>query len=64
MSYKGVQQVVRYGLGATLKVTRPVHIKPETGATEEFKHSPFHSSFLCLYFYQPAHSPQLKPTNT
>ncbi len=37
MSYKGVHQVVRYGLKAKLKVPRPVHVKQEAGATEEFK---------------------------
>ena len=37
MSYQGVHQVVRYRLKAKLKVPRPVHVKQEAGAKEEFK---------------------------
>ena len=37
MSYTGVHQLVRYRLGAKLKVPRPVHLKQETDAVEEFK---------------------------
>lgn len=37
MSYTGVHQAVRYRLKGKLKVPRPVHIKQEPGAVEEFK---------------------------
>ena len=37
MSYTGVHQLVRYRLKAKLKVPRPVHIKQEEGAAENFK---------------------------
>ena len=37
MSYTGVHQLVRYRLKAKLKVPRPVHIKQEEGAVEDFK---------------------------
>ena len=37
MSYSSVHQLVRYRLGAKLKVPRPVHLKQKTGAVEEFK---------------------------
>ena len=37
MSYTGVHQLVRYRLKAKLKVPRPVHIKQEQGAAEDFK---------------------------
>lgn len=37
MSYTGVHQLVRYKLKAKLKVPRPVHIKQEAGAVEDFK---------------------------
>ena len=37
MSYTGVHQLVRYRLKAKLKVPRPVHIKQEPGAVEDFK---------------------------
>lgn len=37
MSYTGVHQIVRYRLGAKLKVPRPTHAKQKTGAVENFK---------------------------
>ncbi len=37
MSYTGVHQLVHYRLKAKLKVPRPVHIKQEKGAVEDFK---------------------------
>lgn len=37
MSYTGVHQLVRYRLKAKLKVPRPVHLKQEPGAVEDFK---------------------------
>ena len=37
MSYTAVHQLVRYRLGAKLKVPRPVHLKQENDAVEEFK---------------------------
>ena len=37
MSYTGVHQLVRYRLGAKLKVPRPVHVKQKSGAVEDFK---------------------------
>ena len=40
MSYQEVHQVVRYRLKAKLKVPRPVHVKQEAGAREEFKKKP------------------------
>jgi transposase len=37
MSYTGVHQIVRYHLGAKLKVPRPTHAKQKPGAVESFK---------------------------
>jgi putative transposase len=37
MSYSGVHKLIRYRLGAKLKVPRPVHLKQKQGAVEEFK---------------------------
>lgn len=37
VQYKTVHQLVRYRLKAKLKVPRPVHIKQEKGAVQEFK---------------------------
>ncbi len=37
MSYTGVHQLVRYKLKAKLKVPRPVHVKQEPGAADNFK---------------------------
>lgn len=37
MSYTGVHQAVRYRLKGKLKVPRPVQIKQEARAVEEFK---------------------------
>lgn len=37
MSYTGVHQLVRYKLKAKLKVPRPVHVKQELGAADNFK---------------------------
>ena len=37
MSYTGVHQLVRYRWKAKLKVPRPVHVKQEEGAAENFK---------------------------
>lgn len=36
MSYTGVHQLVRYKLKAKLKVPRPVHVKQEPGAADNF----------------------------
>ena len=36
-SYRGIHQIVRYQLKAKLKVPRPVHVKQDIGAVEEFK---------------------------
>jgi len=37
MSYSGVHHLVRYRLKAKLKVPRPVHVKQEKGAVDNFK---------------------------
>ena len=37
MRYTGVHQIVRYQLGAKLKVPRPTHSKQKPGAVESFK---------------------------
>ncbi len=37
MSYSGVHQIVRYRMGAKLKVPRPTHVKQKPGVVAEFK---------------------------
>lgn len=37
MSYTGVHQFIRYKLKAKLKTLRPVHLKQEVNAVEDFK---------------------------
>lgn len=44
MSYTGVHQLVHYRLQGKLKVPRPVHVKQEPGAVEEFKKTLAHGS--------------------